>query len=82
MIVFPDHALDRMEARGASRPEVRTTIREGEASEARHGRTEFTHTFSFDDEWNGTYYESKELTVYAAEDGGDWIVVTVIPRYY
>lgn len=35
-----------------------------------------------EDDWNGTYYEHKELTVYAADDGGDWIVVTVISRYY
>jgi hypothetical protein len=82
MIVFPEHALERMEERGTSRHEVRTTIREGEASDARHGRTEFTCTFPFEDEWNGTYYENKELTVYAADDGGDWIVVTVISRYY
>ena len=31
---------------------------------------------------SGTAYERKELTVYAADDGGDWIVVTVISRYY
>jgi hypothetical protein len=82
MIVFPEHALERMEERGASRHEVRTTIREGESANARHGRMEFTYTFSFEDEWNGTTYENKELTVYAANDGGDWIVVTVICRYY
>ena len=50
MIVFPEHALERMEERGTSRHEVRTTIREGEASDARHGRTEFTCTFAFEDE--------------------------------
>jgi hypothetical protein len=80
MIVFSEHALERMEERGGSRHEVRMAIREGEASDARHGRTEFTYTFPFEDEWNGTYYEHKELTVYAADDGGDWIVVTVISR--
>lgn len=50
MIVFPEHALERMEERGASRHEVRKAIREGEASDARHGRTEFTYTFPFEDE--------------------------------
>lgn len=52
MIAFPEHALERMEERGASRHEVRKAIREGEASDARHGRTEFTYTFPFEDEWN------------------------------
>ena len=82
MIVFPEHALERMEERGASRHEVRKAIREGDSSEARHGRTEFRYTFPFEDEWNGTYYDYKELIVYAVDDDGDWIVVTVIPRYY
>jgi hypothetical protein len=82
MIIFPEHALERMEERGASRHEVRTAIREGKSSDARHGRMEFTYTFPYEDEWNGTYYEKKELMVYAANDGGDWIVVTVISRYY
>lgn len=82
MIVFPEHALERMEERGASRHEVRTAIREGEASDALHERTEFRYTFAFEDVWNGTYYDHKEVIVYAADDGGDWIVVTVITRYY
>jgi hypothetical protein len=48
----------------------------------RHGRTEFRYTVPFEDEWNGTYYDHKNLIVYAVDDGGDWIVVTVITRYY
>lgn len=44
MIVFPEHALKRMEERGASRHEVRQAIRDGESSDARHGRTEFQYT--------------------------------------
>ena len=63
MIVFSEHALERMEERGASRHEVRRALREGESVAARHGRTAFRRTFSFEDEWNGTYYENKELTV-------------------
>ena len=82
MIVFSEHALERMEERGASRHEVLETIREGAPFDARHGRTAFRRTFPFEDEWNGTYYDHKELTVYAAGDGGDWTVVTVISRYH
>jgi hypothetical protein len=82
MIVFPEHALERMEERGASRHEVRTAIRQGETSDARHGRTAFTHTFPFEEEWNGPYYNHKEVTVYAADDVGDWVVVPVMSRYY
>ena len=84
MIVFPEHALQRMEERGASRQEVRRAVREGESFPARQGRTGFRYEFEFGGEWNGTYYDHKELTVYAAlggEDGSDWIIVTVISRF-
>ena len=85
MIVLSEHALERMEERGASRQEVRRTVREGESFPDRQDRTGFRFEFEFGAEWNGTYYEKKELTVYAApggEDGSDWIVVTVISRFY
>lgn len=61
---------------------MRKAIREGDTSDARHGRTEFRYSFSCENEWNGTYYDHKELTVYAVYDDENWIVVTVISRYY
>jgi hypothetical protein len=65
MIVFPEHTLERMEGRGASR----------------HVQTEFTYTLPYEYDWNGTYHEHKKLTVHAVDDDGDWIVVSVISRY-
>lgn len=61
---------------------VRQTIREGDSFVDRQGRTGFRKTFDFGQEWKGTYYEYKELTVFAASKGEDWVVVTVITRYH
>ena len=47
MIVFSEHALERMEERGASRQEVRTAVREGGRLPARQGRTAFRLAFPF-----------------------------------
>ncbi len=82
MIVFSEHALSRMELRGATRHEVRQTVREGASSPAREGRTKFRHTFDFQGEWRGARYEHKELSVFAVREGGNWIIVTVITRYF
>lgn len=82
MIRFSAHALERMAERGATREEVEHTILNGEASPARQGRTRFRHTFPFNAEWNGRHYAHKELTVYAVEENEDWIVITLICRYF
>lgn len=42
------------------------------------GALHFVTRSHFGTNGKDTYYENKELTVYAADDGGDWIVVTVI----
>lgn len=82
MIRFTAHALERVAERGATREEVEHTILYGDASPARHGRTEFRHTLPFNALWNGRHYTHKQLTVYALEDDADWIVITVVCRYF
>lgn len=81
-MLFTNHALERMKERGASREEVIQTIRQDTRSPAKQGRTAFQHTFDYRREWNGTYYDHKEVTAYAVEEGGEWVVITVICRYY
>ena len=71
-----------MAERGATRDEVEHTILHGDAFPARHGRTGFRHTVPFNAIWNGRHSAHKQLTVYVVEDGGDWIAITVICRYF
>jgi hypothetical protein len=78
---FHPHALERMEERGATE-EVRATIEQGERFPAKFGRTGFRRNFSFDAEWRGRYYRTKQVEVYAVQEGSDWLVITVITRYF
>ena len=76
------YALVRIAERGATREEVEQTILDGDTFPARHGRTGFRYTFPFNALWNGRYYAHKQLTVYAVEESQDWIVITVLCRYF
>ncbi len=81
-VEFSRHALERMEARGTDREEVNLTIRAGHSSSARQGRTAFRKVFDYGANWNGTYYDEKEIKALAVEEEGRWVVITVIVRYF
>jgi Domain of unknown function (DUF4258) len=76
------HAIERMLERGATENEVITTVEQGERFNAKYGRTGFRRNFSFDNDWLGRYYRTKQIEAFAVEDNGDWLVITVITRYY
>ena len=76
------HALERMQERGASEDEVKATVESGERFPAKFGRTGFRRNFPFDREWRGKHNETKQIEVYAIPEGRDWLVVTVITRYF
>ena len=75
------HARERMGERGATEDEVRTTVQQGEQLPAKFGRIGFRRNFSFDGEWRGTYYRTKQVEAYAVREGLDWLVITIITRY-
>jgi len=79
---FHAHALERMAERGATRDEVRTTVEQGEQFPAKFGRTGFRRNFLFDDEWRGRRYRTKQVEAYAVQEGVDWLVITVLTRYF
>ena len=62
--------------------EVVSTIHEGERFRAKFGRVGFRRNFKFEDVWRGRRYDTKQLEVFAVEEGGRWVVVTVIARYF
>lgn len=79
---FHPHALDRLAERGATEAEVRATVLEGERFPAKFGRTGFRRNFPFDGQWRGRNFAVKQVEAYAVEDNDDWLVITVIVRYY
>jgi hypothetical protein len=79
---FHPHARERMGERGATEDEVRATVERGEQFPAKFGRTGFRRNFPFDSEWRGKYYRTKQVEAYAVREGPDWVVITIITRYF
>jgi adenylate cyclase class IV len=81
-IVIHFHARERMEERGATYDEVRTTIQKGEKFQARFGRMGFRYDFPFESRRNGRFYRNKQIEVYGISEGGDFVVITVVVKYF
>ena len=76
------HAQDRLQERGATGAEVIATIEGGERFAAKHGRTGFRCNFPFDQEWNKRRYSTKQVEAFAVEEKDDWLVITVIVKFF
>jgi hypothetical protein len=75
------HAVECANERGATVREIQETVAGGEHFPAKFGRSGFRRNFSFDSEWNGKWYASKQIEAYAVEEDG-WLVITVIVKYF
>jgi len=64
------HARERAGERGASEPEVITTVEAGERFPAKFGRTGFRRNFAFSGVWRGKRYGSKQIEAFAVEESG------------
>jgi hypothetical protein len=76
------HAHQRMHERGATEEEVTATVEQGELFPVKFARTGFRRNFRFDQEWRGRQYRTKQIEAYAVQEGTDWLVITVITRYF
>jgi len=76
------HAKERMFERGAAEEEIIATIKNGESFLARHDRVGFRRNFIFNDYWNKKYYKNKQLEVISKKENDDWLVLTVIVKYF
>lgn len=76
------HAGERMLERGASEDEVAATIRDGERFPAKFGRQGFRRNFSFNGVWRGHHYRMKQIEAFAIYEDGDWLVISVIVKYF
>ena len=79
---FHPHAKQRMVERGATEAEVEAAVQEGEQFQAKLGRTGFRRNFVFEKAWRGRIYGTKQAEVYAVCEDRDWLVITVIVRYF
>lgn len=77
-----EHARERMHERGATEEEVEATIREGERFPAKFGREGFRRNFRFDGTWRGHRYRMKQIEAFAIYENGDWLVISVIVKYF
>ena len=76
------HAKERMQERGASEDEVIKTVETGERFPAKFGRSGFRRNFAFNGMRRGKKYRTKQIEAYAVEESGDFIVVTVVVKYF
>ena len=74
--------MQRMEERGATNDEVYATVEYGETFPAKFGRTGFRRNFSFDNDFRGKHYNTKQVEAFAVLEGSDWVVITVITRFF
>jgi len=61
---------------------VRATVEQGESFPAKFGRTGFRRNFRFDQHRHGRQYHTKQIEAYAVQEGPDWLVITVLTRYF
>lgn len=82
LVRFHPNALERMEERGTTKEQVTIVVKDGERFPARFGRTGFRRNFPFDNNWRDKYYRTKQVEAYAVQEGTDWLVITIITRYF
>ncbi len=68
--------------RGVTRGEIEATLRKGwEADDAKAGTWGKVSIFSYDDNWEGKFFEEKEVTVYYKFIDNTFALLTVKARY-
>jgi len=58
------------------------TIREGEQFPAKFARQGFRRNFPFKALWRGRRYHMKQVEVFATWEDDDWMVISVIVKYF
>jgi len=76
------HLAARMLQRGVTREEIERTLNQGwEAVDAKPGTQGKVFVFPFLAEWEGQFWEEKEVTVYYKKVGDAVVLLTVKARY-
>ncbi|MBI4680648.1 MAG: DUF4258 domain-containing protein [Nitrospirae bacterium] len=76
------HIKARMRQRGISIEEIQSVISKGwDADDAVGGTIGKTYVFSYNAEWEGKFFEEKEVTVYYKYKDKQFILLTAKARY-
>jgi hypothetical protein len=81
-IRFSGHALSQLPRQGASEDEVIEAINTSSWQPAELGRLECCKNFVFGREWNGKFYQTKQVRPIFIEEADEIIVVTVYSYYF
>jgi len=81
-VTLHPHTAERLAERGATEAEVLATVTGGEQFTAKFGRTGFRRNLSFQKQWRGRFYATKQVTAFAVPEEDGWLVITVIVRYF
>jgi hypothetical protein len=76
------HAEQRAKERGGTREEIGATVLLGESFPAKFGRTGFRMNFPYAQQWNGKTYETKQIEAYCVWESEQWLVITVLVKYF
>lgn len=82
MVNIHPHAAQRAKERGAELNEITDTVTTGEQIPAKFERTGFRKNFDFNSEWNNKHYSTKQIEAYCVKQNNDWLVITVIVKYF
>ena len=76
------HAVERAAERGTTEGEIIETVLHGEHFPAKHGREGFRRTAIFNSTWQDKHYYAKQIECYAVNEVDDWIVISVLVKYF
>ncbi len=82
MVKIHPHALQRCQERGATLEEITLTVEKGEVFPAKFDRTGFRHNFIYNNEWNSKYYMIKQIEAFAIKENDEWLVITIIVKFF
>lgn len=79
---FHPHVRGRMLQRGITRREIEKVLSDDwEADDSKQGTFGKVFVFSYEKDWEGVYFEEKEVRVYYKLAGGEFTLLTVVARY-
>ena len=79
---FHPHAQERMVQRGATEKDVVDTVTKGERFQAKYNRVGFRRNFVFGRQRRNEYYKTKQVEAYAVREHDNWLIISVIVRYF
>lgn len=82
MVKLHPHAKARAKERGATEEEVIATVEYGERFAVKFDRSGFRRNFPYNSLWRGRHYANKQIEAIAIRESENWLVITVIVRFY